>query len=51
MYSLVPPFLEAKFCGVPSSVFDNTGCAAGEKLSEHCSIRYTEYVAMYERGS
>jgi hypothetical protein len=31
MYSFVPPFREAKFCGVSSCVFDNLGCAAGEK--------------------
>jgi hypothetical protein len=31
MYSFVPPFREAKFCGVPSCVFDKLGCAAGEK--------------------
>jgi hypothetical protein len=31
MYSFVTPFLEATICGVPSSVFDKSGCAAGEK--------------------
>jgi hypothetical protein len=31
MYSFVPAFREAKFCGVPSCVFDKLGCAAGEK--------------------
>jgi hypothetical protein len=31
IYSVVPPFCEAKFCGVPSCVFDKLGCAAGEK--------------------
>jgi hypothetical protein len=31
MYSSVPAFREAKFCGVPSCVFDKLGCAAGEK--------------------
>jgi hypothetical protein len=31
MYSFVPSFREAKFCGVPSCVFDKLGCAAGEK--------------------
>jgi hypothetical protein len=31
MYRFVPPFREAKFCGVPSYVFDKLGCAAGEK--------------------
>jgi hypothetical protein len=31
MYSFEPRFCEAKFCGVPSCVFDKLGCAAGEK--------------------
>jgi hypothetical protein len=31
MYSYAPPFREAKFCGVPSRVFDKLGCAASEK--------------------
>jgi hypothetical protein len=31
MYSFIPPFYEAKFCGVPSRVFDKLGCAAGEE--------------------
>jgi hypothetical protein len=31
MYSSVPIFREATFCSVPSCVFDNLGCAAGEK--------------------
>jgi hypothetical protein len=30
MYSFVHPFREAKFCDVPSCVFDKLGCAAGE---------------------
>jgi hypothetical protein len=29
--SFVPPFREAKFCGLPSCVFDKLGCAAGKK--------------------
>jgi hypothetical protein len=37
MYSFVPSFREAKFCGVPSCVFDKLGCVAGEeKVAEHC---------------
>jgi hypothetical protein len=33
MYSFVLPFREAKFCGVPSCVFDKLGCAAcGKRL-------------------
>jgi hypothetical protein len=31
MYSFVPLFREAKFCGVPPCVFGKLGCAAGEK--------------------
>jgi hypothetical protein len=31
MYSFVPPFRKAKFCGVPSCVFEKLGCAAGEE--------------------
>jgi hypothetical protein len=31
MCSFVSPFREAKFCGVPSRVFDKLGRAAGEK--------------------
>jgi hypothetical protein len=31
MYNFVHPFREAKFCGVPSCVFDKLGCAAGDK--------------------
>jgi hypothetical protein len=38
MYSFVPPFREATFCGVPSCVSDKLGCAAGEKnVAEYCS--------------
>jgi hypothetical protein len=40
MHSFVPPFREAKFCGVPSCVFDKLGCVAGEKkIAEHCYTR------------
>jgi hypothetical protein len=31
MYSFLPHFCVAKFCGVPSCVFDKLGCAAGVK--------------------
>jgi hypothetical protein len=31
IYSFVPHFREAKFCGVTSCVFDKLGYAAGEK--------------------
>jgi hypothetical protein len=38
MYSFVPPFRKAKFCGVPSRVFDKLGCAAGEKSLRNTGI-------------
>jgi hypothetical protein len=31
MYNFVSPFRKAKFCGVPSRVFEKSGCAAGKK--------------------
>jgi hypothetical protein len=31
MHSFVPPYREAKVCGVPSFVFDKLGCVAGEE--------------------
>jgi hypothetical protein len=31
MYSFETPFREAKVCSVPSCVFDNLGCVAGEE--------------------
>jgi hypothetical protein len=43
MYSFVHPFREAKFCGVPSCVFDKLGCAAGEKFAEHWCRRYCSF--------
>jgi hypothetical protein len=38
MHSFVPPFREAKFCGVPSCVFDKLGCAAGEERLRNSGI-------------
>jgi hypothetical protein len=38
MYSFVPPFLEANFCGVPSCVFDKLGCAMGEKRLRNTAL-------------
>jgi hypothetical protein len=32
-YNFVPLFHEATFCGVPSCVFDKSGCVAGKKKS------------------
>jgi hypothetical protein len=40
MYSFVPHFLEAKFCGVPSCVFDKLGCAADEKMLRNTGLEY-----------
>jgi hypothetical protein len=43
MYNFLPPFREAKFCGVPSCVFDKLGCAAGEKMvAEHCYTTFRQ---------
>jgi hypothetical protein len=49
MYSFVPPFRKAKFCGVPSCVFDKLGCAAGEKRLRNTAIELftTERKAVY----
>jgi hypothetical protein len=33
VYSFVRPLEEAKFCGVPSCVFDRLDCAVDEKIS------------------
>jgi hypothetical protein len=38
MYSFVPPFRDAKFCGVPSCVFDKLGCAASEKRFRNTAL-------------
>jgi hypothetical protein len=40
MYSFVPPFREATFCGVPSGVFEKLGCAAGEKWLRNTVLDY-----------
>jgi hypothetical protein len=42
MYSFVPPFREANFCGVPSCVFDKLGCAAGEKHLRNTAVNQYE---------
>jgi hypothetical protein len=34
----VPPFREAKFCCVPSCVFDKLGCVAGEKRLRNTAL-------------
>jgi hypothetical protein len=34
MYSFIPPLYKAKFYGVLSCVFDNSGSGAGEKVCE-----------------
>jgi hypothetical protein len=38
MYSFVRPFREAKFWGVPSCVFDELGCAPGEKMLRNTAV-------------
>jgi hypothetical protein len=38
MYSFVPPFREAKFCVVPSCVFDKVGCVAGDKRLRNTGV-------------
>jgi hypothetical protein len=38
VYSFVPPFRKAKFCGVPSCDFDKSGCAAGEKTLRNTDL-------------
>jgi hypothetical protein len=38
MFRFVPPFREAKFCGVPSYVFDKLGCAVGEKRLRNTDV-------------
>jgi hypothetical protein len=36
VYTFVPSLREAKFCGVPSCVFEKLWCAAGEgRIAEH----------------
>jgi hypothetical protein len=39
MYSFVPPFRDATFCGVPSCVSDKFGCAAGEKSLRNTGLK------------
>jgi hypothetical protein len=39
--SFIPPFLEAKFCGVPSCVLDKLGCAEGEKSLQNAVLGST----------
>jgi hypothetical protein len=38
MYSFVHSLREAKFCGVPSCVFDKLGCAAGAKRLRNTAL-------------
>jgi hypothetical protein len=39
MYNFLLPFREAKFCGVPSCVFDKLGRAAGEESLQNTGVR------------
>jgi hypothetical protein len=43
MHSFVSPFRKAKFCGVPSRVFDKLGCAAGEKRLRNTDTQNKKY--------
>jgi hypothetical protein len=44
MYNFVSLFREAKFCGVPSCVFDKLGCVAGEEnISERWEYEKIEF--------
>jgi hypothetical protein len=38
MYSFVPPFRKATFCGVPLCVIDKLGCAASEKRLRNTAL-------------
>jgi hypothetical protein len=41
MYSFLPRFREAKFCGMPSCVFGKLGCAAGGKRLRNTDVGYS----------
>jgi hypothetical protein len=47
MYSFVPPFREATFCGVPICVFDKLGCAAGGKRLRNTGLDVNTEKAKY----
>jgi hypothetical protein len=38
MYSFIPPFHEAKFCGVLPCVFNELGCVTGEKKLRNTTL-------------
>jgi hypothetical protein len=44
MYSFVPPFREATFCGVPSCVFDKSGCTTGEKRLLNTDLMEMQFI-------
>jgi hypothetical protein len=44
MYSFASSFREAKFCGVPSYVFDRSGCTTVKKFSENWYKEYLQIV-------
>jgi hypothetical protein len=51
MYSFLSPFREAKFCGVPSCVFDELGCATGEKRLQNTALmQLTDAVSYTSNG-
>jgi hypothetical protein len=55
MYSFVPPFREAKVCGMPSCVFDKLGCTAGVKrlrnVGLESQIRHANVCVTHSRFS
>jgi hypothetical protein len=51
MYSFVPPFRKATFCGVLSCVFDKSGCAVGEKRLQNTVLVHKRYAKKVYRCS
>jgi hypothetical protein len=44
MYSFVPHFREAKFCDVPSIVFDKLWCAADEESLRNTALDHYHHL-------
>jgi hypothetical protein len=51
MYSFLPPFREATFCGVPSCVFDKLGSATGEKSLRNTALSIVKLVMGWTSSS
>jgi hypothetical protein len=47
-YSFVSPFREAKFCGVPSCIFNKLGCAAGEGMLRNTDLEESHFINMIQ---